>query len=127
VPFTTANQHVEAYKQARRRDDDIALANGCLFVELVGGAVAGAAPTISTARLAFGGMARTIVSAGRAEALLAGKVWCQDVADAAMAELEVGGTTLVSHTWGRFPCRFASFGPISGQFGASFGPVLPSS
>ena len=46
------NQHFVAYKQARRREDDIAIVNAAFNVTLDGNKV-------SSLRMAFGGMAAT--------------------------------------------------------------------
>lgn len=82
IPFTAENEHVEAYKQARRRDDDIALVNGCFRAVLDGDGV------VSEVNLAFGGMNRTIVQAANAEAALVGKPWGQAAYEAAAVALE---------------------------------------
>ena len=34
IPYTTANEYVVAYKQSRRREDDIAIVNGAFFIEI---------------------------------------------------------------------------------------------
>ena len=33
IPFTEENQYFVAYKQSRRRDDDIAIVNGAFWIE----------------------------------------------------------------------------------------------
>lgn len=82
IPFTAENEYVEAYKQARRRDDDIALVNGCFRV------VVGDDNIVSKVNFAFGGMNRTIVSAETAEAAFHGQPWSQPSYEAASAALE---------------------------------------
>jgi xanthine dehydrogenase/oxidase len=85
IPFTSEHEYIEAYKQARRRDDDIALVNGCFKVVVT---PSPDGPTVSSARLCFGGMNRTIVSAEGAAAALVGKVWNQAAYEAAAGALE---------------------------------------
>lgn len=61
---------VRVYKQAQRRDDDIAIVNACISAQLN---VSGADVHVETIRLAFGGMAPTTVRAVRTEAALSGR------------------------------------------------------
>jgi xanthine dehydrogenase/oxidase len=53
VPFMRQNEYVAAYKQAKRRDDDIAIVNGCFRVFLDESA------TVLEADLAYGGLSAT--------------------------------------------------------------------
>ncbi|KAJ1916857.1 hypothetical protein IWQ60_007971 [Tieghemiomyces parasiticus] len=74
IPFTRPGQYVRAYKQAKRKDDDIAIVNAGLFVDLE---VRTAATTpgwvVRDCRLAFGGMAPTSVQAKTAAQVLIGQ------------------------------------------------------
>ncbi|KAJ7278970.1 xanthine dehydrogenase [Mycena rebaudengoi] len=60
---------VRAYKQAKRRDDDIAIVTSCFSMRVASDG------TISHARLAYGGMAATVLSAVKTQALLNGKLF----------------------------------------------------
>lgn len=72
IPATTENQHFLAYKQAKRRDDDIAIVNGAFNVKFVDGT-----NTIDDIQFAFGGMAPTTILAPKTSAAVKGKVWNQ--------------------------------------------------
>ena len=50
VPFVRQNEYVSSYKQAKRRDDDIAIVNGCFRVLLDESA------KVLEADLAYGGL-----------------------------------------------------------------------
>ncbi|KAJ7880705.1 xanthine dehydrogenase/oxidase [Mycena olivaceomarginata] len=58
---------VRAYKQAKRRDDDIAIVTACFSMRIT------SERKISHVRLAYGGMAATVLSATKTERLLTGK------------------------------------------------------
>lgn len=60
-------EHIRAYKQAKRKDDDIAIVNSALRVSL------SETHDVTSANLVFGGMAAMTVSAKNAEAFLVGK------------------------------------------------------
>lgn len=66
VPFTQKNEYVRAYKQAKRKDDDIAIANAGIRVKVNDQLV------IEDAMLAFGGMGPTTVQAKKAAKDLVG-------------------------------------------------------
>ena len=53
IPFTKASQYVYAYKQSRRRNDDVSIVNAALFFEIQDSLV-------SECRMAFGGMGKTV-------------------------------------------------------------------
>jgi xanthine dehydrogenase/oxidase len=55
VPFTRKDEYTRAFKQAKRRDDDIAIVNACFRVLLDEGHV------VREATLVYGGMAATTV------------------------------------------------------------------
>ncbi len=55
VPFTRKNEYTRAFKQAKRRDDDIAIVNACFRVLLDEKHV------VTDASLVYGGMAATTV------------------------------------------------------------------
>ncbi|EKV16851.1 Xanthine dehydrogenase HxA, putative [Penicillium digitatum Pd1] len=68
IPVAKAHgEHMRAYKQAKRKDDDIAIVNSALRVTLSG------ANDVISSNLVFGGMAAMTVSATNAEEFLVGK------------------------------------------------------
>ncbi|XP_044734531.1 xanthine dehydrogenase isoform X2 [Chrysoperla carnea] len=82
IPYTTQDQYFFAYKQAKRRDDDIAIVNTAIFVEFKKNT-----KIISDIRLAFGGMAPTTVMALKTRETLRGKEWNQAMLDEAYKTL----------------------------------------
>ncbi|XP_058820273.1 xanthine dehydrogenase [Topomyia yanbarensis] len=70
VPKTSKSQHFIAYKQAKRRDDDIAIVNGAFNVFFQSNT-----DVIEKIHLAFGGMAPTTVLAKNTAAALVGQKW----------------------------------------------------
>lgn len=68
IPAAKAQgEHIRAYKQSKRKDDDIAIVNSALRVTL------SKTNDVVSANLVFGGMAAMTVSAKNAEAFLVGK------------------------------------------------------
>lgn len=82
IPHTTENQHFLAYKQAKRRDDDIAIVNLALNVEFVAGT-----DEVKSLNMAFGGMAPTVAITPKASALVVGKRWNNDLVEIVNKEL----------------------------------------
>lgn len=86
VPRTTRDQYFIAYKQAKRRDDDIAIVNMALNIQFQTGK-----DVVANAHVAFGGMAPTVVLAPKSCATLVGKRWTrrlvEQMNDHLMAEL----------------------------------------
>lgn len=82
VPVTTENQHFLAYKQAKRRDDDIAIVNLALDVKFKP-----KTDIVEEIHFAFGGMAPTVVMAPNASALAIGKRWNTELVEAINKEL----------------------------------------
>ncbi|XP_019526140.3 xanthine dehydrogenase [Aedes albopictus] len=70
IPKTNLDQHFVAYKQAKRRDDDIAIVNGAFNVTFKPGT-----DIVEQAHLSFGGMAPTTVLAKKTGEALVGKKW----------------------------------------------------
>uniref|UniRef100_A0A182KGR2 FAD-binding PCMH-type domain-containing protein n=1 Tax=Anopheles christyi TaxID=43041 RepID=A0A182KGR2_9DIPT len=70
VPRTTKDQYFIAHKQAKRRDDDIAIVNGAFNVRFRPGT-----DIVDEIQLAFGGMAPTTVVAKRTASALVGARW----------------------------------------------------
>ncbi|KAB8216508.1 Molybdopterin-binding domain of aldehyde dehydrogenase-domain-containing protein [Aspergillus novoparasiticus] len=68
VPTASENgEYIRAYKQSKRKDDDIAIVNAALRVSL------SSSHDVTSVNLVFGGMAPMTVSARKAEAFLVGK------------------------------------------------------
>lgn len=75
------SRRVRAYKIAKRFDSDISALCGGFAIELDD------AGTVTTVRLAYGGMAATVKRAAAAEAALIGRPWDQAAVDTAKAAL----------------------------------------
>lgn len=56
MPMIFQDEYIQAYKQSRRREDDIAIVNSAMRVRFVPGTC-----EVAEFRLAFGGMAATTV------------------------------------------------------------------
>lgn len=70
IPVSKGNaEYLRAYKQSKRKDDDIAIVNAALRVTL------DPAHVVTSADLVYGGMAPTTVPAWKAEEYLVGKTW----------------------------------------------------
>lgn len=70
IPKTSANQHFLAFKQAKRRDDDIAIVNGAFNVRFENGT-----NIIEDFQFSFGGMAPITILAPKTSAAVKGKPW----------------------------------------------------
>ncbi|OJK04181.1 hypothetical protein ASPACDRAFT_75671 [Aspergillus aculeatus ATCC 16872] len=76
-------EYIRAYKQSKRKDDDIAIVNAALRVSL------SEAHTVKSVNLVFGGLAPMTVSARNAEAFLVGKKFTSPATlEGTMAALE---------------------------------------
>ena len=80
IPFTKENEHFVAYKQAKRRDDDIAIVNAAFKTAIANNKV-------ESLRMAFGGMAPTTKLAVQTAKALKGKVWERSLVDEACSSL----------------------------------------
>jgi xanthine dehydrogenase/oxidase len=69
IPVTAENEYFQAYKQAKRKDDDIAIVNTALRVKLSSSHV------VEGVDLIYGGMAATTIAAKTASAYLIGRKW----------------------------------------------------
>lgn len=70
VPLSSeSGEHLRAYKQAKRKDDDIAIVNAALRVKLDD------KHTVESVNLVYGGMAPTTIAAKEAQKYLKGKTW----------------------------------------------------
>lgn len=72
VPFTPVNEFAFAYKQARRRDDDISIVTAGFKVNLV---PAGENWKVDSISLSYGGCAPITKTASLTETFLIGKIW----------------------------------------------------
>nr|QEO19121.1 rosy [Rhagovelia antilleana] len=68
IPYTTENDYFKAYKQAKRRDDDIAIVNSAFNLTLSGN-------KIQKLVISYGGMAPTTIVAEKTAQELIGKEW----------------------------------------------------
>lgn len=82
IPCTTENQYFLAYKQAKRRDDDIAIVNIALDVKFIPGT-----DEVKALNMAFGGMAPTVAMASNTSALAVGKKWNSELVEIINKEL----------------------------------------
>lgn len=82
VPKTISNQYFIAYKQAKRRDDDIAIVNLALDVTFKNDT-----DIVQDIKLAFGGMAPTVAATPKTCAKLIGKHWNKELIEIANNEL----------------------------------------
>jgi CO dehydrogenase flavoprotein C-terminal domain len=75
LPWTQPLEIVRAYKQAHRRDDDIALVNACMRACCARASSSPDAPwVVQEATLAFGGVGPTVVVCKRTSEALVGRV-----------------------------------------------------
>ena len=81
IPFNQPNDHFAAFKQARRRDDDIAIVNGAFSFRVDSRNI------ILSSRMAFGGLAAVTKMGLRTSEFLQGKVWSPNTFERAMQEL----------------------------------------
>ncbi|XP_068632331.1 xanthine dehydrogenase-like [Battus philenor] len=70
IPFTKKGQFFKAYKQARRRDDDISIVTGAFNV-----IIEPENDTVKEAKLCFGGMAPTTICAHKSSLNILGMKW----------------------------------------------------
>ena len=80
IPFNQEGEHFVAFKQARRRDDDIAIVNGAFYFRVDNNVV-------MSSRMAYGGLAATTRMALKTSNFLQGKTWCPETFDQAMGVL----------------------------------------
>lgn len=82
IPKTTMDQHFLAYKQAKRRDDDIAIVNMALNVTFKTNK-----DIVANIHIAYGGMAPTIVLVPNTSAKCIGKKWNRKLVELVNNEL----------------------------------------
>lgn len=81
-PYTTEDQHFLAYKQAKRRDDDIAIVNLALNVIFEPGT-----NKVQKLNMAFGGMAPTVAMTPKSSAIAVGHTWNENLIEKISSEL----------------------------------------
>ncbi len=81
IPRPGSDETHAVYKISKRRDEDISSVCGAFCIAVTDG-------TVSTARIAYGGMAATPKRASKVEAALLGKPWSEDTVAKAMAQFE---------------------------------------
>ncbi|EFP11440.1 hypothetical protein CRE_14385 [Caenorhabditis remanei] len=82
VPLTHGNEHFAAYKQAQRREDDIAIVTGAFLVKLDPKGL-----IVENIRISYGGMAPTTILALKTMEKLKGQKWSQEFLNQALALL----------------------------------------
>ncbi|CAI5447919.1 unnamed protein product [Caenorhabditis angaria] len=81
VPFTKPNSYFEAYKQAQRREDDIAIVTGAFYLELDKENI------VDVCRISYGGMAPVTKLALKTMEQLKGKKWDKRILEVALNSL----------------------------------------
>ncbi|KAI4386257.1 hypothetical protein MLD38_004203 [Melastoma candidum] len=84
LPWTRPLEHVKEFKQAHRREDDIAIVNAGMRVLLE---EKGDDLVVADASIAYGGVAPLSIAAKRTVQYLTGKVWSQDLLQGALESL----------------------------------------
>ncbi|XP_044734533.1 xanthine dehydrogenase-like [Chrysoperla carnea] len=79
IPFNNPQEYIYVYKQSKRIDDDIAIANVAMFYEID--------VEILKARIVFGGMAPVTKMATKTQELLIGQKWGKHILDIAYENL----------------------------------------
>uniref|UniRef100_A0A7R9YWD4 xanthine dehydrogenase n=1 Tax=Chlamydomonas euryale TaxID=1486919 RepID=A0A7R9YWD4_9CHLO len=87
VPFTRRHEYVREFKQSPRREDDIAIVNAGMRVQLAP-AASGQGWEVAEAEFAFGGVAAKALMAPAAAAALLGRPWTQATLAAALEALK---------------------------------------
>ncbi|KAK6925645.1 Aldehyde oxidase/xanthine dehydrogenase, a/b hammerhead [Dillenia turbinata] len=85
LPWTWPCEYVKEFKQAHRRDDDIALVNAGMRVYLE---EKGEKWVVSDASIVYGGVAPVSFSASKTKSFLIGKSWSWDLLQGALQVLE---------------------------------------
>jgi len=78
ISLDQPNQTIHAFKQCKRREDDIAIVNACMNIK-----ISPEDKKIEDACLSFGGMAVTTITAPKTQAFLVGKQWNKQTVDEA--------------------------------------------
>lgn len=81
-PKTNKDTYMVAYKQAKRREDDIAIVNAAFYLNFKPSTV-----IVESIDMAFGGMAPTTVMAPKTSSLLANTAWSKEIVEAVVDSL----------------------------------------
>lgn len=87
IPFNSPNEYVKEFKQAHRKDDDIAIVNGGMRVKM--GQNEEGEWVAQDVEVAFGGVAAKTIMAPAVEAALTGVAWNQGTLSKALKALAV--------------------------------------
>ncbi|KAH6563748.1 hypothetical protein BASA60_010597 [Batrachochytrium salamandrivorans] len=94
APFSSSLEFIVAYKQSKRRDDDIAIVNAALSVTLSPKATGGY--TVSDGCFSFGGMGPTTLIAVKTMDTIRGQTWSKTIIDQAslllLQDMPMGAT-----------------------------------
>ncbi|XP_075974596.1 xanthine dehydrogenase-like [Anticarsia gemmatalis] len=82
IPFTESLQYFMAYKQARRKEDDISIVTSAFNVKFDQ-----SSKTILQAKLCYGGMGPTTICAHKTSKILVGQQWNQSMLNIAFTSL----------------------------------------
>ncbi|XP_050537664.1 xanthine dehydrogenase/oxidase isoform X2 [Daktulosphaira vitifoliae] len=74
IPFTKKHTFFKAFKQSRRKEDDIAIVNAAFYVEIV-------EKTIKDVEISFGGMSATTILAKNTKSILINRTWSENMLD----------------------------------------------
>jgi xanthine dehydrogenase/oxidase len=90
IPLTAEGVYCAAFKQSRRREDDIAIVNAGMRVVLDPPPErgTGTVPVVKDIELSFGGMAATTISAPKTQRALIGLPWSRSTLDTAIESLK---------------------------------------
>ncbi|KAK2707466.1 xanthine dehydrogenase/oxidase-like isoform X2 [Artemia franciscana] len=84
IPFNSETEYIFAFKQSKRREDDIAIVNSGMRVSLL---VTDNQVHIQDASFVFGGMAPTTVFAKKSAQAIIGKEWNESIMDVVLKTL----------------------------------------
>nr|DAD29838.1 TPA_asm: hypothetical protein HUJ06_031306 [Nelumbo nucifera] len=85
LPWTRPFEYVKEFKQAHRRDDDIAIVNAGMRVLLEENS---GQWSVADASIVYGGVAPLSISASKTQLFLSGKTWNQELMQGALGVLE---------------------------------------
>lgn len=82
IPYTEKDQYFKAFKQARRREDDISIITAAFNIKFQHNS-----NTINTAKMCFGGMGPTTISAKKTAKVIEGMDWNDNLVDVVFQNL----------------------------------------
>ncbi|XP_050420003.1 xanthine dehydrogenase isoform X2 [Adelges cooleyi] len=72
IPFTTKKTFFKAFKQSRRKEDDIALVNAAFYIEI-------SENVVRDVEIVYGGMSATAIFANKSKSFLIGNQWSENI------------------------------------------------